>query len=134
MVVISAPPRFPAQARAIQRRYSFELLSEDEKARMRERHAREGQIEILLAQIRAFADGDDPNFTTDDLARIAADTLIVFGDRDPLYPVSLAVELREAIRRSWLWVVPNGGHGPVFGASAPLFVQTALAFFGGAYR
>ena len=134
MVVISAPPRFPAQARAIQRQYTFEMLSEDEKARMRERHRREGQIEILLAQIRAFADGNDPDFTREDLARITADTLIVFGDRDPLYPLSLAVELREGIRRSWLWVVPNGGHGPVFGSAAPLFVETALGFLGGAYR
>jgi pimeloyl-ACP methyl ester carboxylesterase len=134
MVVISAPPRFPAQARAIQRQYSFDMLSEDEKARMRERHRREGQIEILLAQVRAFADGDDPDFTNDELARITADALIVFGDRDPLYPVSLGVELHEAIRRSWLWVVPNGGHGPVFGALAPRFVETAMAFLGGAYR
>jgi pimeloyl-ACP methyl ester carboxylesterase len=134
MIVISAPPRFPAQARAIQRQYTFEMLSEDEKARMRERHRREGQIEILLAQTRAFADGNDPDFTREDLARITADTLIVFGDRDPLYPLSLAVELREGIRRSWLWVVPNGGHGPVFGSAAPLFVETALGFLGGAYR
>jgi pimeloyl-ACP methyl ester carboxylesterase len=134
MIAVSAPPRFPDQARAIQRRYTFDLLSDDEKAQMRQRHRREGQIEVLLAHVRMMADGDDPNFTKDVLERITADTLIVFGDRDPLYPVSLAVELREAIRRSWLWVVPNGGHGPVFGASAPLFVQTALTFLGGAYR
>ena len=102
---------------------------------MRERHRREGQIDrVLLAQVRTLADGDDPDFTSEGLARITADTLIVFGDRDPLYPVSLAVELHQAIRRSWLWVVPNGGHGPVFGASAPRFVDTALSFMGGAYR
>jgi pimeloyl-ACP methyl ester carboxylesterase len=81
-----------------------------------------------------MADGDDPDFTREALASITADTLIVFGDRDPLYPVAMAVELREAIPRSWLWLVPNGGHGPVFGAAAPRFVETALAFLGGAYR
>jgi pimeloyl-ACP methyl ester carboxylesterase len=134
MIVISAPPRFPEQARAIQRRYTFDPLSDDEKAQLRERHRREGQIEILLAQVRMMPDGDDPNFTKEDLARIRAGTLIVFGDRDPLYPVSLAAELHEAIPRSWLWVVPNGGHGPVFGAAAPRFVETALAFLGGEYR
>ena len=134
MVVISAPPRFPEQARAIQRQYSVDTLSEDERAEMRKRHRRERQLDILFAQIRAFADGDDPNFTKEDLARITADTLIVFGDRDPLYPLSLAVELREGIRRSWLWVVPNGGHGPVFGAAAPRFVDIALGFLDGAYR
>jgi pimeloyl-ACP methyl ester carboxylesterase len=134
MIVISAPAAFPEQARAIQRVYSEAMLGEADRVRMRERHHREGQLELLFAQVHAFADGNDPHFTHEDLATIAADTLIVFGDRDPLYPVSLAVELREAIPRSWLWVVPNGGHGPVFGPAAPLFVDTALTFLSGGYQ
>jgi pimeloyl-ACP methyl ester carboxylesterase len=133
MVVVSAPPRFPEQARAIQRGFSETNLSEAERARMRERHRREGQLETLFAQTRAMADAGDPNFGPEQLAAITADTLIVFGDRDFLYPVSIAVELREAIPRSWLWVVPNGGHGPVFGTDAPLFEKTALAFLSGAF-
>ena len=56
-----------------------------------------------------------------------ARTLIVHGDRDPLYPVELALEMYRAIRSSALWVVPNGGHGPVFGPLAAPFVETALA-------
>lgn len=131
MVAISAPPTFPAQARAIQRIYSEAMLGEAERLRMRERHQREGQLETLFAQVNAFAEGDDPNFTAAQLGTITAQTLIVFGDRDPLYPVSLAVDLRQAIPRSWLWVVPNGGHGPVFGRDAPLFVATSLAFLNG---
>lgn len=134
MVVISAPAAFPEPAKAIQRVFCEAMLSEAERVRMRQRHQRPGQLETLVAQAHAMADGDDPNFTRDELASITAETLIVFGDRDFLYPVSLAVELREAIPRSWLWVVPNGGHGPVFGPAAPLFVDTALAFFRGAYR
>jgi len=134
MIVISAPARFPEQARAIQRTYSAAMLSDAERALMRQRHRREGQLEALFAQIQAFAEGDDPNFTPERLATIRTDTLIVFGDRDPLYPVSLAVDLRAAIPRSWLWVVPNGGHGPVFGAAAPLFIETAMAFLGGSFR
>jgi hypothetical protein len=35
----------------------------------------------------------------------------------------------RAIPRSALWVVPNGGHGPIFLGAAPQFVHTALAFF-----
>src|SRR5262249_39938719 len=120
MVIVSAPATFPEQARAIQRTFSDATLGEAERLRMRQRHPRDGQLETLLAQVRAFADGDDPNFSPEELATITADTLIVFGDRDPLYPVSLACELRRAIPRSWLWVVPNGGHGPVFGPAAPL--------------
>jgi pimeloyl-ACP methyl ester carboxylesterase len=134
MVVISAPAAFPPQARAIQRVFSEAMLSDVERAMMRDRHTREGQMDTLVAQVHAFADGHDPDFTRADLATITAETLIVFGDRDPLYPVAAAFELREGIPRSWLWVVPNGGHGPVFGPAAPLFVETALAFLGGAYR
>jgi pimeloyl-ACP methyl ester carboxylesterase len=134
MIPISAPAVFPEQARVIQRVYSSSMLSERDLAMMRQRHAREGQLQTLFAQVHEFADGNDPNFTRDELASIGADTLIVFGDRDPLYPVSQAVHLREAIARSWLWVVPNGGHGPVFGPHAPLFVETALEFLGGGYR
>jgi pimeloyl-ACP methyl ester carboxylesterase len=110
------------------------MLGEQERELMRQRHRRPGQFEHLLTQIRAMPDGNDPNFTRDELATIAADTLIVFGDRDPLYPVSLAVELREAIPQSWLWVVPNGGHGPVFGPHAPRFIETAVGFLDGAFR
>ena len=63
-----------------------------------------------------------------------AETLIVFGDRDPFYPVSLAFELRAAIPGSYLWVVPNAGHGPVFGDNAPRFAETATAFLRGGWK
>jgi pimeloyl-ACP methyl ester carboxylesterase len=73
------------------------------------------------------------NFTPPLLSTITADTLIVFGDRDPLYPVAIALDMHRAIPRSYLFVVPNGGHGPVFGDAAPAFCATALAFLRGAW-
>jgi pimeloyl-ACP methyl ester carboxylesterase len=79
--------------------------------------------------MRALQDSyDDMNFTPPYLSTITARTLIVHGDRDPLYPVDLAVELYTAIPRAALWVVPNGGHAPIFGAMAPRFRETALEF------
>jgi pimeloyl-ACP methyl ester carboxylesterase len=69
-------------------------------------------------------------FTPPLLATIAARTLIVHGDRDPIYPVEMAMELYRSIPRSALWTVPNGGHGPIFGPQAPPFVDAALAFLG----
>jgi pimeloyl-ACP methyl ester carboxylesterase len=127
MVVVSAPRRFPEQARAIQRGYSEQMLGEAELARMRVRHPREGQVAALVAQTRLMADHDDPDFSDAELARITAATLVVFGDRDPLYPVSTAFDLHTAIPGSHLWVVPNGGHGPIFGRHAPLFIETAFS-------
>jgi len=136
MVIVSAPPYFPQQARSIQRNASEAMFGAAELELLRKRHVRgEDQLQQLLAQARAFAESyDDVNFTPPYLATIAADTLIVFGDRDPLYPVSLAFELHAAIRRSHLWVIPNGGHGPVFGETAPLFAQTALSFLRGEWK
>ena len=133
MIVISAPPYFPEQCRAIQRQYSFDMLPDVEKQRMRERHkGGEAQIAQLIAFSRAFAeDRDDVNFTPDLLERITAETLIVFGDRDPFYPVKLATELYAGIPKSYLWVVPNGGHGPIFREHAAHFNETALSFLTG---
>ena len=109
------------------------MLGEADMERMRQRHPRgEAQLRELFAMSRAFADSyDDVNFTPPYLGTITAETLIVFGDRDPLYPVSLAFELRSAIPKSYLWVVPNGGHGPIFGEQAPQFIDTARRFFRG---
>src|SRR5262245_53743108 len=99
MVLISAPPYFPEQARAMQRQLSEATLGQVEMELMRTRHRHgESQVRQLLAYGRALADSyDDVNFTPPYLGRISAKTLIVFGDRDPLYPVSLAFDLRAAI-------------------------------------
>lgn len=43
--------------------------------------------------------------------------------------IEIAVEMYRAIPRSALWIVPNGGHGPIFFDAAAHFAQTALAFF-----
>jgi hypothetical protein len=97
MVVISAPAAFPEKAKTIQRAFSGSMLSEAERARMRERHGRPGQLEMLFALVRAMADGGDPNFTREELGAITADTLIVFGDAAPQL-VSVALSF---LRGDW---------------------------------
>ena len=72
---------------------------------------------------------DDMNFTATTLAGISARTLIVHGDRDPLYPVEVAIELYRGIPNSALWVVPNGGHGPIFGEQAADVRRSGLVVY-----
>jgi pimeloyl-ACP methyl ester carboxylesterase len=136
MVIVSAPPYFPAQARALQRQTSDSMFGEVEMDLMRKRHRHgDAQLQQLFAHGRALADSyDDVNFTPPYLAPISAETLIVFADRDPLYPVSLAFELKAAIPASYLWVVPNAGHGPVFGDNVPRFAETATSFLRGDWK
>jgi pimeloyl-ACP methyl ester carboxylesterase len=131
MVVVSAAMYFPEQARAVMRQVSVENQSAKEWETMRKRHKLgDEQIKAIWEWSRGMADSyDDMNFTPASLSKITASTLIVYGDRDFLYLVEMGVEMYRAIPRSALWVVPNGNHGPVFLDAAPLFVQTALAFF-----
>lgn len=133
MVLVSATPYFPEQVRILMSQLSSQERSEAEWQQMRQWHKHgDEQIRALWNQMSALKDSyDDMNFTPPYLSTITARTLIVHGDRDPLYPVNLAMEMYNAIPRSYLWVVPNGGHGPIFGEMAERFVETSLKFLRG---
>ena len=130
MVLVSATPYFPQQMRAIAATFDADTLTDQELVALRARHVHgDDQIRALWQMTRSFATSyDDMAFTPPLLATIRARTLVVHGDRDPLYPVELGVEIYRSIPTCALWVVPNGGHGPIFGPMAPRFVETALAF------
>jgi len=130
LVLVSATLYFPEQARQIMRQAPVENAPPEEWRAMRERHKLgDEQIVTLWEQQRGLKDSyDDVNFTPPYVSRIKARTLIVYGDRDPLYPVEMAVEMYRAIPRSQLWVIPNGGHGPIFLDAADPFVRTSRQF------
>jgi pimeloyl-ACP methyl ester carboxylesterase len=136
VVLVSAAPYFPEQARALMREFSAADHTEAEWRQMREWHKHgDEQIRALWKLGDALKDSyTDMNFTSPLLSTITARTLIVHGDRDPLYPVHLATEMYAAIPHSYLWIIPNGGHGPVFGETADRFVETSLAFLRGEWE
>jgi pimeloyl-ACP methyl ester carboxylesterase len=132
MVVASATMYFPEQARGIMRQVPTpENQPAEAWAAMRKSHKLgDQQIAALWNWTREMKGSyDDMNFTPPSLSRIRARTLIVYGDRDPLYPVEMAVDMYRAMHGSALWVVPNRGHGPVFSQDATQFAHAALAFF-----
>ena len=133
MVLVSAAPSFPEQTRAIMRAAAEAAHSDSEWDTMRRWHVHgDEQIRALWAMARQFADDyDDMRFTPDRLCTIRARTLIVHGALDPLYPASLAMEMHTAIPGSSLWVIPEGGHGPIFGQMAAPFASKALGFLDG---
>jgi pimeloyl-ACP methyl ester carboxylesterase len=136
MVLVSATPYFPAPARAAMAQVSVDNFSDADWTTQRQRHVHgDDQIRMLFDQMRGLKDRhDDMAFTPPLLATITARTLIVHGDRDPLYPVELALEMYRAIPSSALWVVPNGGHGPIFGSQAAAFVSVAMNYLSGSPR
>jgi pimeloyl-ACP methyl ester carboxylesterase len=134
MILVSATPRFPERTRALFREAARSEHSPEEWTRMRTLHVHgDAQIASLWELPRRFAeDTSDMNFTSKQLATITARTLIVTGDRDPFYPVELAVELYRAIPRPSLWVVPEAMHSPIFLAQREAFAAEATRFLAAA--
>lgn len=129
MVLVSATPYFPAQARPVMRQYADQLPEAQWEVLRRNHPGGDPQIRALLNSTKAFADSyDDLSFTPPHLATIQARTLIVQGDRDPFYPVELSVEMYKSIPNARLWIVPNAGHGAVIGERWPEFLKTANRF------
>jgi pimeloyl-ACP methyl ester carboxylesterase len=131
VVLISATTHFPEQARRVMAQMSPDNRSSIEWEFMKKSHAHgEQQIRSLWRQANAFKDSyDDMDFSPAMLSKIKVRTLIVHGDRDPLYPITIPVEMACCIKGSYLWIIPGGGHSPVFGKTVDSFRKTASAFF-----
>jgi pimeloyl-ACP methyl ester carboxylesterase len=129
-VLVSGAPRFPEDTRAAFRAYATLPRAPEDEARLRSLHVQgPTQLEALHQLPTRFADDvDDMSFTAQRLAHVSADVLIVTGDRDPLYRLELSLELYRGIPRASLWVVPGGGHSPVFEAHRDTFAQLVLQF------
>jgi pimeloyl-ACP methyl ester carboxylesterase len=131
MVLVSATMYYPDAARAIMRHVGGQEQPAEQWATMRARHVHgDDQIRALWRHASGFADTyDDMNLTPPHLAAITARTLVVHGDRDPMYPVEMAMDMYRALPGGTLWVVPGGGHVPIFGErERAQFADTAVAF------
>lgn len=133
MVLIGATTHFPEQARKIMRGAAVETLPPPVLEDFRRCATRgEAQVRELVAQFHGFKDSyDDMTFTPPHLATIKARTLIVHGDRDEFFPVSIPVAMYEAIPGSALWIVPQGDHVPIFEERAPAFLEAVRTFLRG---
>lgn len=117
MVIVAGGHRLLNSARTYVRDTpTYENLSETERtARLRVQPGGEAQLRSLLDMLRALADDyDDMSFTAERLSQIRARTLLVWGDRDPFYPIEVAIEMYQAIPNAALWVVPFQGHFPLW--------------------
>lgn len=135
MVLVSATSYFPDQAREVMRSMSPDSLPEEWLERSGARHG--GGVEqarALMSQFHGFKDSyTDMNFTPPLLSTITARTLIVHGDRDMFFPVSIPLEQYNAIPESYLMVLPNSGHAPLPRDSEgrEYFVATLKRFLSG---
>lgn len=130
MVVVGATTNFPEQARVIIRGATIQTVPPPVLDMFRGCATRgDAQVGELLAQFRAFGDStDDMNLIPADLARVKASTLIIHGDRDEFFPVSIPVTMYTSIPEAALWIVPGGDHSPSAGADQEEFVEAVSEF------
>jgi pimeloyl-ACP methyl ester carboxylesterase len=130
MVLIGASSYFPAQARAIMASASAEKTPPQvRETQLKCAKRGSDQARELSAQFVAFKDSyDDMNFTTPYLSTIRARTLIVHGDRDIFFPLSIPIEMYQATRGAELWIVPRRGQVPIYDARQQEFLNVIAEF------
>ena len=130
MVLIGAFSYISADSVKIARSIDLDNIPEDQMHRFREvhKHGDEQIIAMMEWQKIAADDYESTAFTPPYLATIKANTLIVHGERDRRVPVSIALEMYEAIPKSLLWIVPNGGHVPIRNFYEENFIEVTEAF------
>lgn len=70
------------------------------------------------------------------LAKIETPAFLIWGDRDPYFPVDVATELYQSLPNTRLWIIPKQHHVPIWAVwggdkySAERFVFEARIFFG----
>jgi pimeloyl-ACP methyl ester carboxylesterase len=75
----------------------------------------EEQIKKLIYQFNELSETyEDMNFTPSYLAKIKCPVLIIQGDRDQYFPVDIPVNMYKSIPDAYLWVIPGGGHLPIW--------------------
>ena len=125
MVLVSATTHFPAQTQTIMHQFSTATKTEDEWKEMRRVHFHgDEQIKLLWQQAGSLSDHqNDMNMTSSQLSTIRAKTLIMQGDRDPLYPIDITINMYKSMPNAFLWIIPNGGHVPITDKLKPSFLS-----------
>jgi len=131
MVLVGATSYSGKPNRELQKNSTFETIPEAWLSEMRNHHpGGDDQIKRILHQFNIMADVyDDMNFTTPYLSQIKCPTLIIHGGKDEFFPVEIPVEMAKAIPNSFLWIIPNGGHLPIWDALwADKFLEVSKLF------
>ena len=84
--------------------YAVENLSQEERDYYRKIHFYgDEQIRLLIDQFHNIKDSyDNMNFISPLLSTITAKTSIIHGDRDPYFPVSIAIDMYNSIPHAHL--------------------------------
>ncbi len=87
----------------------------------------QNQLTDIFRQYNGLAETSE-HISQEVLNTLPMNTLIIWGDRDPAFPLEIPMEMYRSLPNAALWVIPQQGHTPLWvdmGGSA-----SAAAAFG----
>lgn len=105
---------------------NFSYKNIDNLKWIREHQSSEAQIKVLLDQL---PDRTAASISDTELKRIQTKTLIILGDQDNLTPIESVAFTRKYLPESYLWILPNTGHGAHEDKNKIDFVRVSKEFF-----
>lgn len=96
---------------------------------MREQQRDESQIRSILEQVPHYK----VFLSDEELKSIQSRVLFVWGDQDEATPLECIARARKNLPYSFLWALPNTGHGPHKDQNKDAFVKTSKQFFSPAW-
>jgi pimeloyl-ACP methyl ester carboxylesterase len=130
LVTIGATDEFGPQAREMLGMVKAQGLPPEVEQEFKTCSPRgESQVRGLIKTFGDFSTStDDMNLKASDFAKLKARTLIIHGDRDIFFPVTVPTRIYGSIKDARLWVVPNGDHVPIYGEHRDDFLRIVQAF------
>lgn len=134
MVLVDAPHYLGPEVRQIAREDKWELLDPAVQEFYRNLHpGGQEQAELIFEQYNGLEHTGE-RITPEVLAILPVRTLLVWGDRDPAFPLEIPLEMYRALPNAALWVIPGQGHTPIWvemggdAGAAARFVEIAGDF------
>lgn len=87
----------------------------------------ENQVKKILDQFPNYS----TTLTDDGMRKIESEILVVIGDNDDGIPLEYLARVRRNRPNSYIWILPNTGHGAHYGKNKNEFVINSLAFLKG---
>lgn len=137
MVLVDGPHYLGPEAKKIADEDKFALLKPEVQEFYRTLHpGGEQQVERIFQQYNGLVDNDE-RMAPEALTKLPVRTLLVWGDRDPAFPLEIPLEMYRSLPHAALWVIPWQGHTslwPDLGGDAKVaarFVEVVRNFLAG---
>jgi pimeloyl-ACP methyl ester carboxylesterase len=92
---------------------------------MRDQQTSDEQSRIILDQFEHYV----VSISDNEMKKISPKTLLVFGDQDDSIPLECISNAMKHLPESYLWILPNSGHGAHEGKNKEAFVKLSKEFF-----